>query len=171
MSKDIVPLTDEQRKLAEKNHNLIYKFAYKRNILIDEYYDILAIGLCNAAKVYDNGKGEFSTLAFRCMENELCMYWRSLQKKSLIPNEIMYSIDCDAKSFKEPFDSRPFAKLDYDIMMEELKDILNDNEIMIIKMIADGETQNEIAEKMGCKRQNIGYYIKQIKKKLQDFVL
>lgn len=170
MSKDVVPLTDNQRELAEKNHNLIYKFAYKRNILIDEYYGVLAEGLCKAAKIYDSSKANFATLAFRCMENELCMYWRSLQKKSLIPNEIMCSIDSDEKSFKEPFDSRTFDKLEYDIMMEEFKDILNDNEIMIIKMIADGETHNEIAEKMGCKRQNIGYYMKQIKKKLQDFI-
>ena len=167
MSKDIVPLTDEQRELAEKNHNLIYKFAYKRNILIDEYYGILATGLCNAAKIYDSNKGEFSTIAFRCMENELYMFWRSLQKKSCIPNELVYSIDSEEKSFKEPFDFCHFDKLEYDIMIEELKDILNDNEMKIIKMLLDGEIQSEIAEKMGCKRQNVGYYIKQIKKKIE----
>ena len=167
MSKDIVPLTDEQRELAERNHNLIYKFAYKRNILIDEYYGILAIGLCKAAQIYDSDKGMFSSVAFRCMENELCMYWRSLQKKSCIPNELIYSIDSDGKSFKEPFDSQPFINLEYDIMIEELKDILNDNEMNIIKMLLDGKIQSEIAEKMGCKRQNVGYYIKEIKKKIE----
>ena len=159
-------LNDGQRLIVEQNHNLIYSFAYKNNLDIDNYYGILATGLCMAAKIYNN-KNNFSTIAFRCMQNELYAYWRSLQKKSLIPNELMYSIDSDEKSFKEPFDSQPFSKLEYDIMIEELKDILNDNEIEIVKMVVDGETQSEIAEKMNCKRQNVGYYIKQIKKKIE----
>ena len=80
---------------------------------------------------------------------------------------MIYSIDSDKKSFKEHFDFIYSDDFEYDIMIEELKDILNDNEINIIKMLLDGKIQSEIAEKMGCKRQNVGYYIKQIKKKIE----
>ena len=42
-------LTAEQQQLVIENHNLIYDFAKRKNLIIEEYYDILAIGLCNAA--------------------------------------------------------------------------------------------------------------------------
>ena len=42
-------LTPEQQKLVTDNHNLIYSLANAKNIDLDEYYDVLAIGLCKAA--------------------------------------------------------------------------------------------------------------------------
>lgn len=62
-------LNKEQQKLVETNHNLIYSFAKSNNIDVEEFYDVLAIGLCKAALVYDENKGMFSTLAYKCMSN------------------------------------------------------------------------------------------------------
>ena len=60
-------ITEEQKKLAEENHNLIYRFLSKYNLSIDDYYDIAAIGLCKAAMTFDKSKSKFSTYAFKCM--------------------------------------------------------------------------------------------------------
>ena len=57
-------LTSKQKELVEVNHNLIYKFASIKNVSIEEYYDILAIGLCKAAMAFDENKGKFSTVSF-----------------------------------------------------------------------------------------------------------
>ena len=72
-------MTDEQRKLVEDNHNLIYGFLNKKE-LTDDYYDIVALGLCKAAMNYDESKGRFSTLAFKCMDREIGIYYTYLKK-------------------------------------------------------------------------------------------
>lgn len=68
-------LNNEQRELVEKNHNLIYQFLIDNNLSHDEYYDIVAIGLCNAAMKYDSSKGiAFSTYAYKAMSNTIKQY-------------------------------------------------------------------------------------------------
>ena len=49
-------MTEEQRKLVEDNHNLIYSFLQKYHLTIDEYYGLAAIGLCKAGKTYNGQK-------------------------------------------------------------------------------------------------------------------
>ena len=49
-------LNDEQRKLVEQNHNLIYSAMTKCGIRrqdFDDYYGFASIGLCKAAIDYD----------------------------------------------------------------------------------------------------------------------
>lgn len=167
--KYIVPLTEEQKELVEKNHNLIYDFAHKRNILnVDDYYGILAVGLCKAAKSYDESRGyAFSTLAFKCMDNELKDV---LRRYDLSVNK--HTLSYDDESFPKDFpDSRTYRGMQYAIMLDSLTMKLNSKEVKVLSMIADGDTQNEIAEKMGCKQQNISYYIKQIKKKIGHWLI
>lgn len=163
-NKDIVPLTEEQKELVEKNHNLIYDFAHRKNILnIDDWYGTLAVALCKAAKGYNESKGySFTTFANKCMDNTLKDMFK--QYGSSIDKDALYY---DDNSFPEEFtDSRQHHRMQYDIMLNSLISMLNDKEAKVILMIADGFTQKEIAEKMGCKQQNISYYMKQIKKKI-----
>ena len=63
-------MTEKEQKLAEENHNLIYDFAKKRNLVVEDYYGLLAIGLCNAATAYSSeNENTFSTYAYSCMQN------------------------------------------------------------------------------------------------------
>ena len=175
------PLTKEQQQLVELNHNLIYNFAKKRNLIIDDYYDILAIGLCKAAKIFNKNKGEFSTIAFRCMENELCMYWRHEQRQSSIPEDMILSYDApindeDSDSRSSFLDNVADRNYTHDIVIENimgnmLLDVLNDKEKSIVELLDNGLSQVDIAIKFGCTRQNISYCIKQIGKKWQRYLL
>ena len=67
-------MTEKQKKLAEENHSLIYFYARKYNMSkqeFDDMYGILAIGLCKAARDYDESRGSaFSTVAMGYMLNE-----------------------------------------------------------------------------------------------------
>ncbi len=168
-NKNTIPLTEEQKELVEKNHNLIYDFAYKRNILnVDDWYGILATGLCKAARYYDENKGcAFSTFAFRCMDSELCDV---LRRYDLSVNKDTLSYDDELFSKDFP-DSRTWNGMQYAIILDSLTKNLNVKEAQVLSMIVDGDTQNEIAEKMGCKQQNISYYIKQIKKKIGNWLI
>lgn len=168
-------LTEDQRKLVTENHNLIYGYAYNKKILIDDYYDILAIGLCKAAKTFDQDKGKFSTLAYRCMENEINEYWRNTQRKSCIPEDIVVSYNrenfCNQDSLLEYLiDHQASESLLYEIISSEFVDLLTDRENTIYQYLLMGLAHNEIADKLGCKKQSIAYHIKNIRGKLLNYL-
>ncbi len=67
-------LTDEQKKLIEENHGLIYKYISIRGLDKDEWYDILAERFCKIIPQYDPKKGKLSTLAFKAFTNEILAF-------------------------------------------------------------------------------------------------
>lgn len=69
-------LTEGERKLVEDNHDLIYMIADCLELEIDDYYGLLAIGLCHAAQKYKKRKRayEFPEFAKIVMIRELFVY-------------------------------------------------------------------------------------------------
>lgn len=172
------PLTREQQELVEKNHNLIYEFAKKKNLVIDEYYGILAIGLCKAALAYDENLGKFSTIAYCCMNNMLKEHYRYINKQCAIPEDRILSYDIQLSDEDSCTTYVDMIADDYcihdtvisKIMSESIISILSDNEQIVCNLLMNGMKQSEIAVQMGCSRQNIGHYIQQIRKKLSKFI-
>lgn len=163
-------LTDKQRRLAEENHNLIYGYAAKEHLDIDEYYGILAIGLCKAAQAYNKKKGMFSTFAYACMKNEVLMHWRATTKKSSIPLNAIVSYDekGEEKLFEE-FPNYPYQNMEeHGILLDVLRESLTGAEQHVLELMLAGETQEKISKIRGCKQQNICYNIKQIRKKAKQ---
>lgn len=82
-------LTDEERKLVEDNHDLIYKVSDCLGLDIEESYGIMAIGLCHAAQRYNKTKHDycFDEFAKIRMVYEYIMY---KYKNYIVPN-----VDCD----------------------------------------------------------------------------
>lgn len=76
MEQDERMLTEEERKLVENNHDLIYMLADCLELDIDEYYGLLAISLCHAAQKYKtrNYAYGFAEFAKIIMVRELCSY-------------------------------------------------------------------------------------------------
>ena len=86
-------LTSTQQKMVEENHNLIYGMAHKYKINLDEYYDVLAIGLCKAAMTFDETKGQFSTFAYVTMLNEYNAVLRHNKTYMVIPEQNLVSMN------------------------------------------------------------------------------
>lgn len=86
-------LTEEQKKFAEENHNLVYSFLLKARLNFDGYYDIVAIGFCKAVKAYEPSRGPFSTYAYSCMMNEVKMHWRRTEQRSQEYGVVLISLD------------------------------------------------------------------------------
>lgn len=171
-------LTLEQQEFVEKHHNLIYDFAFKRNLQLEEYYGLLAIGLCKAASTYNNPKYEFSTYAFKVMSNEVNMYWEHVMSKSVIPKDMVLYGDNKIKSedntvngattFFDTLVSKDNSPEDvlHDIECIELMGLLTDIEKTVVKYMLEGIKQKKIAEILGCSQQNIsGRILKSIKTK------
>lgn len=169
------PLTKEQQNLVTENHNLIYEFAKRKHLAIDEYYGLLAIGMCQAAQIYNGESGKFSTVANKCMNNILVNHYEHLSSQRSIPEDMILSYDAsnggeDGDNNSCFLDSLADSRCTHDIvvsgiMSEILINLLSEREQMVVNLLVNGMTQDKIAERMGCKRQNIGYYIKQIRKK------
>lgn len=69
-------LSDDERKLVEDNHDLIYMIADCMEVDVDEYYGLLAIGLCHAAQKYKKRKRayDFAEFAKIIMVREVFSY-------------------------------------------------------------------------------------------------
>ena len=83
----------EISKLIEDNHNLIYSFMSLHSLDPEEYYDLMAMELCKAAKNYNEELGAFSTCAYTYMNNALTLHRRKSSRLSAIPSSAVVSLD------------------------------------------------------------------------------
>ena len=79
------PLTEEQRRFAEQNHALVYKFLHQHGLSVDEYYDIVIFGFLLAVQRYLTDASlapyAFSTVAWSAMESALRNHRRTARRK------------------------------------------------------------------------------------------
>ena len=172
-------LNYEQQQLAEQNHNLIYSFAKSRKLDLEEYYDVLAIGLCKAALVYDENKATFSTLAYKCMNNEYNKIIRGQTVKRKIPDNLISSLDAVISVSEE--DGSETTLYDYikkdifpipdsstitNIMIKNFyNNKLTKQEQKVFRLLVQDRTQVEISKTMSLTRSRISQIILQIREK------
>lgn len=169
-------LTPEQQKLVSDNHNLIYSYAKKMNLELDEYYGILAIGLCQAASLFDPDLGfAFSTLAYTSMRSECYSYWRNTYMcKHHLPKDLIVSLD--APIHEDPYSKEFYDKI-YDIFEEDYKaeilkveikefiETLSERDQILLLYLLQGYSRKEIAAYLGVTRSNIGDRLKKLKER------
>lgn len=164
-------LNDEQRKLVEQNHNLIYSAmrdfgVYRKKF--DDYYDVAAIGLCKAAIYFDETKGTFSTFAYTHIHSELKKQIRS-------ENALYRKSDKDSVSYNVKIsqndDSNTYAKdvllidenfeenLIFTLHFKDKLETLKNKDKKIIMLTVCGYTQEEIGKIFGISRQAVQQHI------------
>ncbi len=168
------PLSKDQQNLVSNNHKLIYSFANKMGLDIEEYYGLLAIGLCKAAKTYNPNRGyAFSTYAYITMRNECYMYWRHLKRDNQIPEELIFSYNTplsdeeDGKDYVERINDI-FGTYQLNTIGVEVKEFLEsltkkEKQIIFEKM--HGYTQKEIAMHIGKSQTMVCRMVNRIKEK------
>lgn len=165
-------LTEEQKKLVEENHNLIYWFAKKYHVPIEEYYDVLAQGLCMAAYHYDPSKCSFSTYAYLCMNTEMHVEYRKTLRKSEIPQGNIFHYEnawqlSDLIPTNEKTENKVIDRISYENLISLLNDILNDKDKEVLNYILNGLTMREIAKIEGTSHQAIHNRMKKIREKVK----
>ena len=166
-------LTEEQKKLVEENHNLIYWFAKKYHVPIEEYYDVLAQGLCMAAYHYDPSKCSFSTYAYLCMNTEMHVEYRKTLRKSEIPQGNIFHYEnawqlSDLIPTNEKTENKVIDRISYENLISLLNDILNDKDKEVLSYILNGLTMREIAKIEGTSHQAIHNRMKKIREKVKN---
>ena len=171
-------LNIQQQKLVEQNHNLIYSFAHLRKVNLEEYYDVLAIGLCKAALVYDESKGMFSTLVYMCMDNEIKLIKRKEYAQKTIPKHMIDSLDYiyysddnnTENTLKEIIIKDMFPAPDESVVNAIMFNNfyyqnLDDRERTIVDLVFEGKNQTDISKKLSVSQPQISRLIKEIKTK------
>ena len=167
-------MTEEQKKLAEDNHNLIYYYGKKLNWTqehMEEMYGHLAEALCMAAINYNpkKFKTRFSTVALKYMQLTDWQIHRlsTMKKRSgvLISYNNTMLLDNKEVEFLDTLygDEDVWDKLnliDLSYLPEQLR--------RIAYLSYLGYDQTEIGEKLGITQSLVSRKLKKIRKELEN---
>lgn len=164
-------LTDEQKALVTENHQLIYGFLSKNGLEIEDFYDLAAIGLCNAAINYRETDELFSTYAYICMKNVILNEIRRLNGVKKVPESMISSYNvpipgCEddeieiLDTFKSSFNVEKYV-LDRIILKKLMKELSGKHKNTLILSLK-GYNNSEIGDILGCSPS----YICRIKKEI-----
>ena len=165
-------LTSEQKKIVEDNHNLIYFYINKNNLDETEYYDLLALSLCKAAKKFDPSKGKFSTFAMHCFKMDHLIELRD--KKAAKRDALVISLSSetcpDSENRRtELYDIIPCDRDVFDKMiLLDIPKLLDDRLVHICKLSYLGYGQQEIADMIGVSQSLVSRQLKIAKKILKE---
>jgi RNA polymerase sigma factor (sigma-70 family) len=106
-------LTEEQRQLAADNHDIIYYCLNKNNWRVEDYYDIAAIALCQAAKMYDPQKSQFPTFANGVIKNFILNEIKTRGRMKRQGNVVSYDDPCgDSGTYRDLLSEKKSAAPD-----------------------------------------------------------
>jgi len=169
-------LTEQQRKLAEENHNLIYSFLQKYHLPVEDWYGVAAIGFCKAIMKYKEGVSKFSTFAYRCMFTAVMHEKRKEKAEKAIPSyQILYyqsefdaGNDGDTINYIDTIPSLDDVEGDAlaKVIFEEFFDTLKPQHRTIFRMFQGGYTQREIGNVVGCSQVQVS----RVKRKLLRYL-
>lgn len=158
-------MTEKQRQLVADNHNLIFSFLHKHGFDEEEFYDLAAIGLCKAAKNYNDDVSKFSTYAYRCMLNTILNELKTKNVGKRIPEELIESYNnqilCKDGELMEVVDILPCG-VDLEreaitrMMIDKCMRSLSDRNRLIFALLLDGYTYREIGEIISCHHSYVG---------------
>lgn len=169
-------LTEEQQKLVENNHNLIYYFCNKKNLDIEDFYDIFAESLCKAALHYNpQTNSSFSNYVIYIMKKDLADYYKFINRKQRNDENIKL-ISLDDNLYDSDESVSKLLGVDYSadvesmIIEREIWRILTPKEANIVRLIDNGFSYEEICKTMNCTKSNISKIMNKVKKKVTRYL-
>jgi len=174
-------LNEEQKRLVEDIHNIIYSVLNRHGWSVNEYYDIAAIGLCTAAIKFDPSKGyKFSTYAYKAIKNSVLMEIRKSKAlmrecNNMVSLDAMIQGESGSESGLITYNDVVYSKNDQiedsvgSSAIKESVKRLNQKQLKIVCLKADGYTQREIADMLGVSRQSICRTLKKVRTKFSEF--
>lgn len=159
------PLTEEQRRFAEQNHNLVYKFLHQHGLSIDEYYDIVIFGFLLAVQRYLTDVSlapyAFSTVAWSAMESALRNHRRTARRRLRLHTKSgrygRYRI-CRPEL---PSESEWMSQLETTLLLHTLSAMVSAQQMQVLQLRAQGVSVRAIATRLKTN-------IQQVNERLED---
>ena len=168
-------LTEEQKRLVEENHNLIYWYCHKYNLDIEEYYGLFAIELCRAVQLYDPTKSKIATYIIKAFWNKHVNFEKRKKRNKRKANEDTISIDQDFGQDGEEAKLSDFLtngkSVEDEIIMIPLSELgLEDKLMSVVRLRLENPniTQQEMADKLGVSQSQVGRYLKSAERKIKE---
>lgn len=168
-------LTEEQKRIVEENHNLIYWYCNKYNLDIEEYYGLFAIELCKAVQSYDPTKSKISTYIIRAFWNKHVNYDKRKKTNKRKANEDIISIDQDFGQDGEEYKLSDFLtngkSIEDEIIMIPLSECELDDKLMsVVRLRLENPnlTQRELGDILGIGQMQAGRRLKAAEKKIKE---
>ena len=149
-------LTDEERKFAEENHDLVYAFLQENSLPVGQYYDIVVFGyLCAVQEYYKNQKLQkykFATVAWKKMLCALKDYYKYRSKDILSQEDTIHIEDMCIRHIYIPLEKMSggcdelMVQMETELILHALAKRLPSREMRIIRMKLDGAGMHEIAK-------------------------
>ena len=150
----LIPLSDYEKRVAEKNHNLVYSFLHRHRYSIEEYYNVVIFGYLKGIQIYNRRedlRNEFE-LAFICeryMLAEITNHFKIMNTQKRNPMETIVSLDANYTDEENLYNCVGGKLLVEDEIIErellaELLGNLSSIQQEIAKMRVDGYKNEEI---------------------------
>lgn len=149
------PMTDEQRRLAEANHELVHAFLRENKLSEEQFYDVVIFGYLCAVQQYCEKpqlrKYSLATLAWKKMKRELIRYYKYLASDKRAHSTVsLHEHISDGSDLRwedvlyEDFD--PFKELQMELILHDLALRLPKEKMRIIRRKLNGEKMHDIAK-------------------------
>lgn len=153
----------DRDKIIIDNHNLIYSYAIKNHLELDDWYDVLAIALVKAAENFNESFGySFSTFAYKVMKNAVLREKMKFRKDCLA-----YTLTLDG--FQEDV---PIVEIipndDNNIFDVKLPKQLTEEEKEILIYKVCGFTNKDISQIIGVRKEKVSRIISGIRVKWKN---
>lgn len=94
------PLSEYEKREAERNHNLVYAFLRTYNYSIESFYNIVIMGFLKGIQVYNRredlrNKFDQTFICWQYMRSEMGNYFRTEQAKKRGSAETIISLDAE----------------------------------------------------------------------------
>lgn len=162
-----------KQKLINENLNLVY-------FVINKYYPYLIgdediiqagmLGLCMAAKNFDESKAQFSTYASSCISAQIVQEIRNRKKHNgVFSLDYEYDTGEDIVTLSDVIE----GENDLDVMeftnISAFIDTLNERECAIFEMCKQGMTTTQIGKVIGLSQQRVSQILRTIRLKWRKY--
>jgi len=94
MADRLKTFTEEEKRLAEKNHDLVYQFLRAHNYSMEDYYNIVVFGYLKGIQKYcryvgNNTENNLDGICWNCMRSEMKSHFKMETAKKRQPTEII----------------------------------------------------------------------------------
>ena len=171
------PLTKQEQRFAEENHNIIYKFLHKYGYSIDEHYNIAVFGYLKSVQAYHRkeklkGNYNFSHIAYQYMRAEISNQRKTDNTKKRKPLESILSLDSDYAETENLYHCIGGKSVEDEVLelekIAELLENLSDIQRKIITLKISGFNNGETILFLNMKRSTYYKELERIRSALEN---
>ena len=172
-----IHLTPEQKIFAAQNHDLVYKFLQKRNLPVEDFYDVIIFGYLHSVYRFFSEpqlkQYTFGTVAWKEMYYALNDYKKAAycQKRSAEVLSLYSEFDDGDSSLEETIVSGSddlMTQLEINLILHDLAKRVSKQQMEIVRMKSHGYNLQDIATHQNTSTKRIRKLLEEVRSVLTE---